>query len=66
MTEQEKSELWKLRAAWLGAYQVSLVDGVWRAKRCDGVTDVLTADSADELAGQIRSDYGAGLLDGSL
>ena len=59
MTEQEQSALWRLRSKWLGIYHVALVDDVWRAKRYNDVTRVLTADSADELGEAIKADYDA-------
>jgi hypothetical protein len=57
MTEQEKSDLWRLRTQRLGVYHVALVDDVWRAKRYNQVTHILTADTADELADKVQSDY---------
>ncbi len=62
MTEQEQSDLWRLRTRWLGTYHVALVDDVWRAKRHHNVTHVITADSAEELAGKIMADYDAAML----
>jgi hypothetical protein len=59
MTEQERQALWQLRSRWLGIYHVALVDDVWRAKRYNDVTRVLTADSADELSNAIKGDYEA-------
>jgi hypothetical protein len=59
LTEQERQALWQLRSRWLGIYHVALVDDVWRAKRYQDVTHVLTADSADELGDTIKRDYDA-------
>jgi len=59
ITEQERQALWQLRSRWLGTYHVALVDDVWRAKRYNHVTKVITADSADELGEAIRRDYEA-------
>ncbi len=62
MTEQEQSDIWRLRTRWLGVYHIALVDGVWRAKRYSQVTHVITADSADDLGAQIKADYDAEML----
>jgi hypothetical protein len=57
VTEQEMSDLWRLRTKWLGVYHVALVDDVWRAKRHHDVTTVITADTAEDLGQQIQADY---------
>jgi hypothetical protein len=57
LTEQEQRDLWQLRSRWLGVYHVALVDDVWRAKRYNDITKVITAGSADELADAIKRDY---------
>jgi hypothetical protein len=59
MSEQEQQALWRLRSRWLGIYHVALVDDIWRAKRYNQVTHVITADSADELGDMIKADYDA-------
>lgn len=59
LTEQEQRDLQRLRARWLGVYPVALVDDVWRAKRFNDVTSVITADSALELGDAIKRDYDA-------
>jgi hypothetical protein len=57
MTKEEAAALAGLRAMWRYAYHVAFIDGVWRAKRFNDVTVVITADTAEELAGLIESDY---------
>jgi len=59
MTKEESSALSELRAIWRNAYHVAFIDGVWRAKRFNDVTVIITADTAEELAGLIASDYAA-------
>jgi hypothetical protein len=57
MTKEEAAALGDLRRIWEGAYHVGLIDGVWRAKRFNDVTAVITADPAGELKAMIESDY---------
>jgi hypothetical protein len=57
MTKEESAALAELRAMWQGVYHVAFIDGVWRAKRFNDVTVVITADSAEELNGLSESDY---------
>jgi hypothetical protein len=57
MSEQEQRDIWQLRSRWLGVYHVALVDDVWRAKRYNDVTKVITADTAGELGDAIQRDY---------
>jgi hypothetical protein len=59
MTEEESAALAELRAMWRNAYHVAFIDGVWRAKRFDDVTTIITAERADELANLIDGDYAA-------
>jgi hypothetical protein len=59
MTEEEAASLAELRAMWRNAYHVAFIDEVWRAKRFNDVTVVITADTAEELAGLIDADYAA-------
>jgi hypothetical protein len=59
MTEEEAAVLAELWAMWRNAYHVAFIDGVWRAKRFNDVTVVITADTAEELAGLIDADYAA-------
>ena len=57
MTEIERRALWRLRTRWLGVYAVTLANDVWRARQYGNATVLLTADTADELAGLIEADY---------
>jgi hypothetical protein len=57
MTKEEAAALAELRVMWQGVYHVAFIDGVWRAKRFNDVTVVITADSAEDLAGLTESDY---------
>jgi hypothetical protein len=59
MTGEESAALAELRVMWRSAYHVAFIDGVWRAKRFNDVTVVITADAAEELAGLIDADYAA-------
>jgi hypothetical protein len=59
MTEEEAAALAGLRAMWRNAYHVAFIDGVWRAKRFNDVTVVITADTAEELKAIIDADYAA-------
>ena len=55
MTEEEAHALWTLRSKWLGLYQISLVRGVWCARRYRGQPEPLTADAASELGQKIQA-----------
>ena len=57
MTEEEARALWTLRSKWLGVYQVSFVDGTWRARRYRGEAKALVADTADHLGQKVQADY---------
>jgi hypothetical protein len=59
MTSEEAAALAELRATRQGAYHVAFIDGLWRAKRYNDVTVVITADTAEELTVMISADYAA-------
>jgi hypothetical protein len=59
MTKEEAAALTELRAMWRNAYHVAFIDGVWRAKRFNDVTVVITADTAEELKAMIDADSAA-------
>jgi hypothetical protein len=60
MTSAEATSLFRLRCVWGDAYGITLTDGVWSANRLHGAA-VLTADSAEDLAMQMQSDFSAWL-----
>lgn len=59
MSQSDATSLWTLRVHWEGRYHIALVDGVWRAKRCNDVTKVLTAGTSTELRTAMQNDYAA-------
>ena len=60
MSQEEQRDLWQLRTRWLNVFHIALVDGLWRAKRYNQVTHVITADSADELSDKLTATMGCG------
>ena len=54
-TAGDLAELAELRWHWDSAYKIDCGDGAWTARWIDG-TDILTADTADELRELIRAD----------
>jgi hypothetical protein len=59
MTKEEAAALDDLRRIWRGAYHVAFIDGIWRAKRYNDVTVVITAETAEELKAMIDADTAA-------
>jgi hypothetical protein len=43
-----------------GAYAIGMTNGIWIARRCDGPTRILTADTAPELRWLLWADHGHG------
>lgn len=58
ITEWQAGLLADLHYHWGDAYHISTDGDVWSASPVTDLTVVLTAESADDLRRQIRSDYG--------
>jgi hypothetical protein len=48
-----------LRLAWDDLYDIGFAGDAWHATRLDGTGQLLTGQVPDELAQQIRADWGA-------
>ena len=48
-----------LRLEWAAQYDTGFADGAFRAARIDGIGDLLTGQTPDELAAAIRADWAA-------
>ena len=57
MTEQQQSDLWRLRIRWVGIYNLVYADDQWRARRYALTAGWITADTAEELGQKIQADY---------
>jgi hypothetical protein len=57
MTSEQATGLLHLQGLWRDAYAITLLDGVWSARRHDAPTAVLTADTALDLGGLMQDDY---------
>ena len=57
LTREQELDLTGIRWHWQTAYTVGLDDGVWTAVPHVAPSEVLTADTADELRALIRADY---------
>ena len=57
MNPAEATSLFHLRCVWQDRYSIGLTDGVWYANRLRDPTNVLTADTAEDLSGLLQSDY---------
>ncbi len=66
MTEDQKQELWELRAEWIGVYGVMFSGVRWYARRIDhfstGADDWVSGATAGELGERLAADYEAGAL----
>jgi hypothetical protein len=58
VTSEEATDLLHLRGLWQQTYAITVTGGTWTARRRDNPARVLTADNADDLRWQIRTDYG--------
>jgi len=65
VTGEDATALFHLRCLWHAAYAISVMDGVWVARRCDNPTRIITADTAPELRWLLRADYGQHLRTGT-
>ena len=59
MTAADATTLYDIRRIWTDRYKIDFIDGVWQACRLGGGISILTADTPDQLRGQIREDYRA-------
>jgi hypothetical protein len=59
MTAADATTLYDIRRIWEDRYKIDFMDGVWQACRLVGGISILTADTPDQLRGQIREDYRA-------
>jgi hypothetical protein len=59
VTEQDQTDLWRLRTKWVGVYAVALAEGTWRARRYGDTAPWLIAATAEGLGHQIEADYAA-------
>lgn len=56
-TDEEATLLFELARVWADRYQLTVIDGVWRAARLGNATVVITADSGQQLGVLIAQDY---------
>lgn len=54
---RDNDALESVRWHWGEAYEIDLVEGVWRARRLDGLGEWTTAPNADKLSDEILLDY---------
>jgi hypothetical protein len=57
MTEEQQSDLWRLRTRWVGIYNLVFADDQWRARRYATSAAWITAGTAEELGEKIKADY---------
>jgi hypothetical protein len=67
ITQEEQQDLWRLRAEWIGVYNIGRTDtGRWYAQRLDpwgeGSTAWLYADIAADLGAKLDRDYAEKVL----
>jgi hypothetical protein len=55
VTSEEATDLLNLQCLWRDAYAIAFNDGVWSARRHDRPAAILTADTALELRGLMRT-----------
>ncbi len=60
MTAADATTLYDIRRIWTDRYKIDFIDGVWQARQLGGGISILTADTPDQLRGQIRRTTGLG------
>ena len=65
MTSEDATALFHLRCLCHAAYAISVIDGIWAARRRGNPTRILTADTAPELRWLLRADDGQWLRTGT-
>lgn len=57
LDKEDQSSLLDLAWHWESAYSFSVVEGEWRAVPAADPSEVLTADTAEDLRDKVRNDY---------